>query len=379
VLQSNFTGTEVLFERAREIWSRFYGLQDPHVGLVYANLAAMQYARGDYAEAEKRLDEAAPLLERLPGEHPLRAVPMNLRAAIRHCRGDYEGARSTAEDALRIARAGLGSDHACILPIYDNLTAIYLGQAQYAKAVRLSDRRATRAEEIWGPEHPFLIQGLNRRVAVLTLPRSARYAEAGDDCQRAQRICRATLGNDHPAMVTELHAQGRLEMRQPQKSDSRYEAKRCLIKAGETWKKCLKEHPALVKENLEQALILADLAEAIASNRLAGYQAALDMLEKCGGAEHPEIARLLCEMALVQMEQEKWNEAAASLDRALAIQKKRLAANHPDRADALEVYGKLLSKMNPPDPDKAAELQKQAKDIRASHEKDEQAEANRQS
>jgi hypothetical protein len=102
------------------------------------------------------------------------------------------------------------------------------------------------------------------------------------------------------------------------------------------------------------------------------YAQVIDIMEKSAGPEHPLIARLLGGMAALEIEQEKFDDAQQGLDRALDIQRKMLAPNHPDLAATLKVYARLLTKRTPPDPDGAAKVQAQAEEILARHRQEDQ-------
>lgn len=94
----------------------------------------------------------------------------------------------------------------------------------------------------------------------------------------------------------------------------------------------------------------------------------MESAERVYGSEHPELARLLCILAVLQCQKKDYAAAAECLRRAVEIrEQKTLSATHPDLAATLELYASVLRKLDPPQNDEAAELEARAKDIRAKH------------
>jgi len=90
---------------------------------------------------------------------------------------------------------------------------------------------------------------------------------------------------------------------------------------------------------------------------------ALSIREKALGADHPDTANSLNNLAGLYDIQGRYAEAEPLYKRALAIFEKTLGVAHPDIATVLENYAELLRKMNREA--EAAELETRAKEIRA--------------
>jgi tetratricopeptide (TPR) repeat protein len=90
---------------------------------------------------------------------------------------------------------------------------------------------------------------------------------------------------------------------------------------------------------------------------------ALAIREKSFGADHPDTATGLDNLAELYRAQGKYAEAEPLYKRALAIHEKSLDTEHPNVAFFLEGYAKLLRKMNREA--EAVELEARAKQIRA--------------
>jgi tetratricopeptide (TPR) repeat protein len=388
VLQAKYPEAQVLFQGAEQA----FGQRELHLAAVRSNLAAVCLAQADFAKAEEMLALAgAVLTEGLPEDHPVLAITQNLRGLLRHAAGNDGQAVALAEGARDLVQNGLGPDHASILPVLDSLADIYTAQARYAKADEICRRRVLLADKLWGTDHPFVAEGLIRQAIVYIL--QARYAEAETICQRAEKIESQALGpksaaqslsKRHPSMAALNRTRARLEIASKTPEDWRSDARRRLEGSQRILEALYgKEQP----DHPDLARTLGDLASLCSSSATVGqgvtsYGRAIGMLEKSCGADHPDVAKLLCGLAVLYQQQEKWDEAKARLDRALVIQRslikeKMLRSNHPDLATTLETYAALLEKMPSADPDRAAELRGEAKAIRDKHAEEEQAETSK--
>ena len=77
------------------------------------------------------------------------------------------------------------------------------------------------------------------------------------------------------------------------------------------------------------------------------------------GADHPEVARTLNDMATLYARQGKTAEAERAFQRALAIREEALGPDHPDVAETLEDYAALLRKIGREDEAKKLEARAQ--------------------
>jgi len=73
------------------------------------------------------------------------------------------------------------------------------------------------------------------------------------------------------------------------------------------------------------------------------HRRALDICEKALGAEHPDTAASLNNLASLLQDQGKLDEADPLLRRALGIREKALGAEHPSTATSLNNLALLLS------------------------------------
>jgi len=76
------------------------------------------------------------------------------------------------------------------------------------------------------------------------------------------------------------------------------------------------------------------------------YQRALTIVEKALGPEHPHVAASLNNLAALYDAQGQYGKAEPLYERALQILKKALPSDHPNLAQLMENYSALLAKLN---------------------------------
>ncbi len=91
----------------------------------------------------------------------------------------------------------------------------------------------------------------------------------------------------------------------------------------------------------------------------------LQIREKALGAEHPDVAQSLNNLAILHSAQGEYAAAAPLFERALRILEKTVGAEHPDFAGTLESYSRLLRKLGRDD--EAAAMEARAEASRARH------------
>jgi tetratricopeptide (TPR) repeat protein len=190
------------------------------------------------------------------------------------------------------------------------------------------------------------------------------------------KLSQHALGKKHPATAAIEWTWGREEIAAAKAQGRAPDARRHLEQAAKIWEAaCGKEHPDLAR--IKGDLASLDNTPTTSGHGLIAYQQAIGMLEKSVGTDHPDVAKMLSGTAILCGRQEKWNEAKDYLERAAAIQKtlqKSLDRSLPDLAATLNTQAALLTRITPPDPDRAAELRTEAKAILAKHEEEEQGE-----
>lgn len=89
---------------------------------------------------------------------------------------------------------------------------------------------------------------------------------------------------------------------------------------------------------------------------------ALKVAEETFGADHPDVAQSLNNLAALYQDQGKYAQAEPLYKRALAIMEKALGPDHPDVATVLENLSKLYKEIG--NKDEAKRLEKRARSVR---------------
>ena len=248
--------------------------------------------------------------------------------------------------------------------VASDLAAIYADQAKHAKAYQYGFRGVSLARRLWGPEHPFLAFDSNALATICILQQND--SEADVLCRQAQQVAERSYGKKHPSLAAVLRTRAKLEVK-----DRPRNARRSLERAREIYEAVYgKEHPEL-------AITLGELASVEGGEPgIEMDTRAIEMAEKLLGSDHPEVARLLYGMGLLYVQQEKFADAKPFLDRALAIQRKKLSGNHPDLAATLDACATVLAKTSPDDPEIAKD-RAEAAGILAKHREEDRVETNK--
>ncbi len=378
VLRGDFVGAEELFNTAHDLWSRAPGEQDPHLVAAWDNLAMLQCLLGRQGQAQQALKQAAKSGETLAKDHPLAALTVAAAGTVQREGGHYAEARADAKKALAAVEKSLGGEHPLVAALLENLMAVNIDEARYAEAYASGSRSGSLIKQLWGAEHPYL--AMNRiglaeveigegQVALARGQADAaadHFAKADALCQEALPIIQRAFGPKSGWLAELQYTRGRLEIAR----NAPEAAQPFLDEARKSWAAALGE--TLGDDYPPSIRVLGDLASLddtppLLDGAVRQAQGAVELARRVCGSDHPEVARLLCILAVLQRQKKDYDAAIKSLDEALEIRKHRLPASHPDLAATLTIYASVLRKMDPPQNDKAADLEAQAKKILAAH------------
>ena len=242
----------------------------------------MYWKQGKYADAEGLYKRALAIREKALGaDHPTWPQTLNNLAIVYHDQGKYADAEGLHKRALAIREKALGASHPDVAQTLNNLANVYQEQGKYADAEALHKRALAINEKALGADHPDVAQTLNNLANVYDDARQVRrrrgapQARAGDPREGARR-------------------------RPP----------RCGSRPSTTWPACTDDQGKY-----------AD-AEGL-------HKRALAIQEKALGADHPDVARTLNNLAVVYEAQGKYADAEGLYKRALAIWEKALGQTTP--------------------------------------------------
>ena len=253
----------------------------------------------------------------------------------------------------------------------NNLAIVYGHQGKYADAEALYKRALAIEEKALGKDHPDVAYASQqpghpvREARQVRRRRGALQARAGDPREGARQ--RPPRLWPRPSTTWPSCTRAKASTPTPRGSTSaRWRSRRrrsaqttpMWLRPSTTWPSCTRSQgkyadaEGLYKRALaiyEKALGADHPDVARTLNNLAGvyetqgkyadaeglYKRALAIEEKALGADHPDVAATLNNLADVYREQGKYADAEALYKRALAIDEKALGADHPDVARTL--------------------------------------------
>ena len=301
------------------------------------------YQQGKYGEAISVAQEALRVAEASFGpEHANVATALNDLAALYREQGRYAAAEPLFKRSLAIREKALGPEHPDVAISLSNLAAMYKDQGQYEAAEPLFKRSLAIREKTLGPEHPKVATALNNLA--LLYRKQGQYGAAEPLLKRALAIREKTLGPNHPDVARSLNNLAELYREQGQYAAAETLYQRALeiqAAAEPLYKRSLAmreealepEHPDVAKSLNNLAALYQEQGEYEAAEPL--FKWALAIQEKALGSAHPEVARSLNNLAALYQEQGQYEAAEPLLTRALEIQEKALGSAHPDVARSL--------------------------------------------
>ncbi|MCA9661236.1 MAG: tetratricopeptide repeat protein, partial [Myxococcales bacterium] len=337
---------------------------------------ALEEKSGDYANAEFSLRRALWAAE--AGRHDEVAVDglTLLLGVVGDRLARHEDTKALTE-RLTAALARLGDDNLRKAQAYNTIGRVYASQGEYEEAVKLQLKAVRLGEQLFdGGNHPVVATFL------LDLGQAHESLDHDDEAraryERALAILEESLGERHPDVAASMSNLG-IQLRS---ADRHAEARALLERALEIREEALgPEHPDVIASLNNLAGLLTAMNEH--SDALAAYERALARLEAAGGVDgeagsdrkmeatiayniglshvflrDEEAARRAFERSLALFEglygdanayvafpiegiadtylgEERYDEALAFFERALAIRRETQGADHPEYARSL--------------------------------------------
>ena len=247
---------------------------------------------GDYAKALPLYREAVEIAEKLDPMDERRAYSWNALGTTQDLMGNYAAAESAYQQALKAAEQARGKLSPPYTIALENLATLYAETGQLSRAERLAREALALVSEFSPPDELGLAMARGGLAMIVDL--EGRHEEA--------------IGLLDAALAV-------LE---------RYPA---------AWGQVV----ATLNTMGSAFFVRGDPSEA---ERL--FRRALAITEERGGAEHPLLTRVLCNLAVVEARAGRREEAGERLRRAIAIAAQRLGTAHPMYGTLLSVYAALL-------------------------------------
>ena len=354
---------EVRMRRALAIDEQFNGAGHLDVARDLNNLASLLRNTNRRAEAEPLIRHALAIDEETSGpEHPNVARDLGNLALLLQDTSHRDKAEPLMRRALAIDRQAFGTEHPKVAVRLNNLAQLLRATSRLDDAERLGAtealmRRALAiGEQSFGTEHPDVALRLNDLAQLLQ--DKELFEEAELLMRRALAIDEKSYGPGHSSVAASLSTLAHLL----QANNRRAQAEPLMCRALTIAEKSYgTEHPIFAIRLNNLAHLLADtdhLAEAdahllAATDRLAEaeplYRRALAIDEKSYGAEHPDVAIDLNNLAQLLQETKRLTEAEPLMTRCIRILclfKRQTNYEHPRWKKYSDNYRKLLQKMS---------------------------------
>jgi tetratricopeptide (TPR) repeat protein len=240
---------------------------------------------GDYAKSLTNYRQAIQASEKLDASDIRRVYAWNGLAKTQDVLGNYAGAEAGYRRALKAAEQTVGKRNSAYILVLENLATLYAETCQYSRAERFSREALQLASEVDPPDQLGVALARSCLAAIVdTCGKHDEAARLASDSlpvlERNSEVWGQTVGTLN-TMASALYAQGKYES-----------SEKFLLKA-------------------------------------------LAAGEQNGAADHPLLARILCNLAMLALRDGRYEEAGQRFQRALRITESRLGIEHP-------MYGILL-------------------------------------
>ena len=303
------------------------GPDHPHTLTSMHNLASSYDALGRNAEALKLREETLALRKaRLGPNHPDSLRSMHSLALSYYALAKHAEALKLCEETLALMKVRLGSNHPDTLASMNNLALSYYALGRHAEALKLHEETLAVRKARLGPNHPDTLTSMTNLAN--SYAALGRHAEALKLCEKTLALTKARLGPDHPDTLMSMHnlascydALGRhaeaLELR---------EETLALMKA-----RLGPDHPDTLMSMTNLALSYYDLGRHAEALKL--HEETLAIQRK-PAPDHPgspdfasALGATLNNMAKIDLDAKRFEEARVRLREAVEWQRKALASN----------------------------------------------------
>jgi eukaryotic-like serine/threonine-protein kinase len=310
------------YDRAEPLFRQALQLQRGPAGGPDADLAGVLDRLGNLLQKAGELDEATALLEEavavaaVAGAHRVQADALNDLGLVQYARGDYATAERSHRAALALRSEHLGQRHERVAASLQNLALVLSSLNRGEEAEGLYRRALDIYRERVGPEHTDVAVNLNALGRLLM--ERGDFEEAELLMGEALRIQRVRLGPRHPDVARSLNDVAAGLARQGDFAAAEEMFREALDIREETLGP---DHPyvaislnnlsftLLQQGKLDEALPLRERAYALALERLG------DAHDNTGIFAH-NLAEVLDRLGRVREAEHRYREAVAILDRA---------------------------------------------------------------
>ena len=313
-------------ELAEESLSVYRSMASANPRQIASALEVLTHVLMNSREHERALEAAQEhyrvLAEALGDEHPDLAESLFQVGTAHWYLGDFERARQTLEQAIAYRTKELHPVPESLPRMQNNLAILYWQLDRMEDAERLYRQALSSLRALRGPEHPHVAATLNNLA--LVYEKEDDYEQALGTHRQALAIREKIFERPHPDLAETLNNMGTSLNELGRKEEARAVLEQALADRRAIFGEGANDLVATTLFNLAKAQ--PDGEEKRAREL---FREALGQFEKSVGKEHPMVAFPLFELGSLDLREERYEAALPMLERALAIRREALPADHP--------------------------------------------------
>jgi CHAT domain-containing protein/tetratricopeptide (TPR) repeat protein len=324
-----YTRAEDYFLRAKEIYEKNNGSNNPNYLIAINKLAESYRLDGKFAEAERYYLLSLDICSARFGEAgPQYLTSLSNLATLYQKTGSYKKAEPLFMKSLAISQKLYGMDDPQIASDLNNIGAFYDDMGDYAKAGSFFLRALKIREKDPGPDSPEYAISANNLAELYF--RTGRYEEAEALYLKALSVVRKAYGYESPACAISLNNLGALYQ-----SEGNYnKAESYYLEAMAVRKKLFGEwHPGYATSLNNIALFYQETGNFEKAGPL--YLQAMEIRKQALGEDHPDYGVVLNNLALFYSETGNQPKAESMYLQALDICRKVFGEDHINYAVSL--------------------------------------------
>jgi CHAT domain-containing protein/tetratricopeptide (TPR) repeat protein len=321
-------------EQAQRIRDAFAERSPASLARTLELAAVLQRYAGNYRAAMPMLDRALVIRRRVAPDHPETASALHVRGDLLWLGGDIVGAQGAWAEALAIGERALGPDHPAILLYLRKLGGAAGALGNLPQSLQLLERALLIGQRWLAPCHPEIPGLLNDFASQLRY--HGDYDEARKLYQQALSTRERCLGPNHSLTATVVYNQAELAV----SIGDLAQAEKLYERAVRAWSASLGSRHPYVARGLDALAGVATSRGNYARGRTL-YERALT-IRRGVGADHPDVAWTLTNLARTVAQMGERTVALRYLDEAIAIYQRVGVSDEPDHlARALTFRGEL--------------------------------------
>jgi tetratricopeptide (TPR) repeat protein len=287
------------------------------------------FQAGKLADAQELFSAALREAQQFGPKDVRQAPILNNLALVAFVQNNFTTAEEDFDQAVSVIEVGRGPEDLLLLPIFDNITRLYVKQWAFDKAIRTSWRSCHIREKKLGVEHADTAANLNQLAtlyfdSVRLLPHEqGESTEPGDDA--------TSVGSEIQDDSAKLSMAESLYQRVLAANEHRFGA----------------DSVRLV--DVIESLARVSRAEGNRATAEQFYQRAVSILETSFGPEELRLAEPLHQMAELKTEDGNYPEADKLYQRAEHITEQKLGPKDASLGPILTGYAALLDRMQKPE------------------------------